>query len=173
MLDYDRPLPPAPCTKRPREEVEEPSSSETEEDLVESDSAVEEVGNNECEPKRRKQAEETIPRLVLILNINILFNLLVFLKILLIYPHCFGRIWFNLNLVRAAESDNGAVRQRRQERKEKSQKTQLLISNIREKQKEQERKSELQNKAGAGSKWIGISVGIFVLVCVGFRYFQS
>jgi hypothetical protein len=48
-----------------------------------------------------------------------------------------------------------------------------MISNIKEKQKEQERKSELHGKVIAGSKWVGISVGIFVLVCAGFRYFHG
>ena len=80
---------------------------------------------------------------------------------------------FNLNLVRAAESDNGEIRQRRQERKEKNQKTQQIISSIKEKQKEQERSLERQGKVIAGSKWVGISVGIFIIVCVSFRYFQG
>lgn len=80
---------------------------------------------------------------------------------------------FNLNLVRTAESDDGGVRQRREERNEKSKKTQQIINNIKEKQKEQERKSERHGKVITGSKWVGISLGIFVLVYAGFRYFHG
>ena len=63
FLDYDRPLPLLP-SKRPREEVEASTASETEEDLAEGDSSVvEEASSSECERKRRKQTEEIIPRL--------------------------------------------------------------------------------------------------------------
>ncbi|KAK4008778.1 tyrosine-protein phosphatase non-receptor type 2 isoform X1 [Daphnia magna] len=132
--DYDRPLPVLP-SKRPREEMEVYTTSETEEDPTESDSVAEETTTSECERKRRKQAESTIPR--------------------------------------TAESDDGGVRQRREERKEKSKKTQQIINNIKEKQKEQERKSERHGKVITGSKWVGISLGIFVLVYAGFRYFHG
>ncbi len=67
ILDYDRPLPLVP-SKRPREEMEISTASDTEEDPAESDSIVEEASGSECEPnKRRKQADEIIPRLVAIL----------------------------------------------------------------------------------------------------------
>lgn len=62
------------------------------------------------------------------------------------------------------------MRQRRQERVEK---TQQLIANIKEKQKDQEKNAERQEKLRASSKWLGIGVGIIVLACVGFRYFQA
>ncbi|XP_046452031.1 tyrosine-protein phosphatase non-receptor type 2-like isoform X2 [Daphnia pulex] len=58
--DYDRPLPLAP-SKRGHEEMEVSTASETEEDPAESDSVVEEAAGSECERKRRKQAETTIP----------------------------------------------------------------------------------------------------------------
>lgn len=62
LLDYNRPLPLPP--KRPREEVEGSTASETEDDVPKGDSAVEEASSSECERKRRKQTEEIIPRLV-------------------------------------------------------------------------------------------------------------
>jgi hypothetical protein len=46
--------------------MEVSTASETEEDPAESDSVVEEAAGSECERKRRKQAETTIPRLVAI-----------------------------------------------------------------------------------------------------------
>ena len=46
--------------------MEVSTASETEEDPTESDSVVEEAAGSECERKRRKQAEMTIPRLVAI-----------------------------------------------------------------------------------------------------------
>jgi len=77
----------------------------------------------------------------------------------------------NLPLVRTAESDNGnVVRHRRQERKER---TQQIITNIKEKQKEIEDNDERQARLRSGSKWVGIGVGLVVLVCFGLRYFQG
>jgi hypothetical protein len=46
--------------------MEVSTASETEEDPAESDSVIEEAAGSECERKRRKQAETTIPRLVAI-----------------------------------------------------------------------------------------------------------
>ena len=78
---------------------------------------------------------------------------------------------FNLPLVRTAESDNGnVVRQRRQERKER---TQQIITSIKEKQKEIETSDERQARLRSGSKWVGIGVGLVVLMCFGFRYFHG
>lgn len=48
--------------------MEVSTASETEEDPIEGESTVEEATGSECERKRRKQAEETIPRLVIILK---------------------------------------------------------------------------------------------------------
>lgn len=61
--DYDRPLPVLP-SKRPREEMDVYTASETDEDPTESDSVVDETTVSECDRKRRKQGETTIPRLV-------------------------------------------------------------------------------------------------------------
>jgi len=72
---------------------------------------------------------------------------------------------------RTAECENGTnLRQRRQDRIEK---TQQMITAIKEKQKEIEKKADNSIMLQTGSKWLGVGVGIFVLVCVGFRYFQG
>jgi len=76
-----------------------------------------------------------------------------------------------LYLARTAECENGTnLRQRRQDRIEK---TQQMITAIKEKQKEIEKKADNSIMLQTGSKWLGVGVGIFVLVCVGFRYFQG
>jgi len=72
---------------------------------------------------------------------------------------------------RTAECENGTnLRQRRQDRIEK---TQQMITTMKEKQKELDKKAENSKMLQTGSKWLGVGVGIFVLVCVGFRYFQG
>lgn len=47
------------------------TTSETEEDPTESDSVAEETTTSECERKRRKQAESTIPRLVFAIRLGV------------------------------------------------------------------------------------------------------
>lgn len=72
---------------------------------------------------------------------------------------------------RTAESENGTdLRQRRLDRIEK---TQQMITAMKEKQKEMDKKADNAKLLQTGSKWLGMGVGIFVLVCVGFRYFQG
>ena len=81
------------------------------------------------------------------------------------------KIRTTLYLARTAECENGTnLRQRRQDRIEK---TQQMITAIKEKQKEIEKKADNSIMLQTGSKWLGVGVGIFVLVCVGFRYFQG
>jgi len=48
-----------------------------------------------------------------------------------------------------------------------------MITTIKEKQKEMDKRAENGKMLITGSKWLGIGVGIFVFVCVGFRYFQT
>jgi len=48
-----------------------------------------------------------------------------------------------------------------------------MITTMKEKQKELDKKAENSKMLQTGSKWLGVGVGIFVLVCVGFRYFQG
>ena len=73
--------------------------------------------------------------------------------------------------VRTAECDDAALRQRR--RQERKDRTQQIISTIKDKQKEQERSQERLGAMRSGSKWVGLGVGLIVLICVGVRYFQG